>query len=95
MTLYASSEDLALAASKLVHGYRRAGDSGDGMLLLAGVETIDATGVDTGFLKHSYFAEQRSALSDMFYLIHNNARADQRFLDPVDTPEGRYWTFKP
>ena len=95
VTLYASSEDLALAASKLVHGYRRAGDSGEGMLLLAGVETIDATGVDTGFLKHSYFAEQRSALSDMFYLIHDNARADQRFLDPVDTPKGRYWTFKP
>ncbi|OBV37736.1 alpha/beta fold hydrolase [Janthinobacterium psychrotolerans] len=95
VTLYASSEDLALAASKLVHGYPRAGDSGDGMLLLAGVETIDATGVDTGFLKHSYFAEQRSALSDMFYLIHNNARADQRFLDAVDTPRGRYWTFKP
>ena len=95
VTLYASSEDLALAASRLVHGHRRAGDSGDGMLLLAGVETIDATGVDTGFLKHSYFAERRSALSDMFYLIHNNARADQRFLDPVDTPKGRYWTFKP
>lgn len=95
VTLYASSEDLALAASRLVHGHRRAGDSGEGMLLLAGVETIDATGVDTGFLKHSYFAEQRSALSDMFYLIHDNARADQRFLDPVDTPKGRYWTFKP
>ena len=95
VTLYASSEDLALAASRLVHGHRRAGDSGDGMLLLAGVETIDATGVDTGFLKHSYFAERRSALSDMFYLIHNNARADQRFLDPIDTPRGRYWTFKP
>jgi len=95
VTLYASSEDLALAASRLVHGHRRAGDSGDGMLLLAGVETIDATGVDTGFLKHSYFAERRSALSDMFYLIHNSARADQRFLDPVDTPKGRYWTFKP
>ena len=95
VTLYASSEDLALVASRLVHGHRRAGDSGEGMLLLAGVETIDATGVDTGFLKHSYFAERRSALSDMFYLIHNNARADQRFLDPVDTPRGRYWTFKP
>ena len=95
VTLYASSEDLALAASKAVHGYPRAGDSGAGMLILPGVETIDATGVDTGFLKHSYFAEQRSALSDMFYLIHNNARADQRFLDAVDTPRGRYWSFRP
>lgn len=95
VTLYASSEDLALAASKAVHGYPRAGDSGAGMLIVAGVETIDATGVDTSFMKHAYFAEKRSALSDMFYLIRNNARADQRFLDPVDTPAGRYWTFKP
>ena len=59
------------------------------------METIDATGVDTSFMKHSYFAEKRSALSDMFYLIRNQARADQRFLDPVDTLAGRYWTFKP
>ena len=95
VTLYASSQDLALAASKAVHGYPRAGDSGAGMLIVAGVETIDATGVDTSFMKHSYFAEKRSALSDMFYLIRNQARADQRFLDPVDTPAGRYWTFKP
>lgn len=95
VTLYASSQDLALAASKAVHGYRRAGDSGAGMLIVAGVETIDASGVDTSFMKHAYFAEQRSALSDMFYLIRNHARADQRFLDPVDTVAGRYWTFKP
>lgn len=95
VTLYASSQDLALAASKAVHGYPRAGDSGAGMLIVAGVETIDATGVDTSFMKHAYFAEKRSALSDMFYLIRNQARADQRFLDPVDTVAGRYWTFKP
>lgn len=95
VTLYASSQDLALAASKAVHGYPRAGDSGAGMLIVAGVETIDATGVDTSFMKHSYFAEKRSALSDMFYLIRKQARADQRFLDPVDTVAGRYWTFKP
>ena len=95
VTLYASSQDLALAASKAVHGYPRAGDSGAGMLIVAGVETIDASGVDTSFMKHSYFAEKRSALSDMFYLIRNQARADQRFLEPVDTPAGRYWTFKP
>ena len=94
VTLYASSQDLALAASKAVHGYARAGDSGAGMLIVAGVETIDATGVDTSFMKHSYFAEKRSALSDMFYLIRGQARADQRFLDPVDTLAGRYWRFK-
>jgi len=95
VTLYASSDDLALAASKAVHGYARAGDSGPGMQIVAGVETIDATNVDTGFVRHMYFAEKRSALSDMFYLIHKQARADQRFLDPVDTIAGRYWMFRP
>lgn len=94
LTLYASSEDLALAASKVVHGHARAGDSGAGMLILPGMETVEATGVDTGFVKHAYFADQRSALSDIFYLIHNHARADQRFLDAVDGPGGRYWTFR-
>ena len=94
ITLYASSEDLALAASKRVHGYARAGDSGTGLIVMDGVETIDATGVDTSLLKHSYFAEKRSALSDMFYLIKNEARPDQRFLNPVRNAAGRYWAFK-
>lgn len=94
ITLYASSEDLALAASKRVHGYPRAGDSGAGLIVMDGVETIDATGVDTSLLKHSYFAEQRSALSDMYYLIKDEARPDQRFLNPLKTAAGRYWAFK-
>jgi hypothetical protein len=45
--LYASSEDLALVASKSVHGAQRAGDSGPGLVLVPGIETIDATGIDT------------------------------------------------
>ncbi len=94
VTLYASSDDMALAASKKVHGYPRAGDSGAGLLVLDRVETIDATGVDTSLIKHSYFAEKRSALSDIFYLIKNEARADQRFLEAVTVAAGRYWTFK-
>ena len=95
VTLYASSGDLALAASKKVHGYQRAGDTGQGLVVTAGVETIDATGMDTSLLGHSYFAETRSILGDMFYLVRNGQRADERFgLRPVDTQAGRYWVFK-
>ena len=94
VTLYASSEDLALIASKKVHGYPRAGDSGQGLVVVAGIETIDATTTDTSLLGHSYFAETRSVLSDMFYLIRNDQRADQRFgLHGIDTQAGRYWEF--
>jgi esterase/lipase superfamily enzyme len=95
ITLYASSEDLALVASKKVHGYPRAGDSGRGLILIPGIETVDATLVDTSLLGHSYFAESRSVLSDMFYLIRRGQRADMRFgLDRVDDQAGRYWKFK-
>ena len=96
VTLYASSEDLALVASKKVHGYARAGDSGQGLVVVPGIETVDATRVDTSFLGHSYFAEARSVLSDIFYLIRYGKRADQRFgLRPVEAQAGRYWEFKP
>jgi len=95
VTLYASSEDLALVASKKIHGFPRAGDSGQGLVVLAGIETIDATSTDTSLLGHSYFAETRSVLSDMFYLIRTGQRADQRFgLRSIDTESGRYWEFK-
>ena len=59
ITLYASSKDLALVASKKVHGYARAGDAGPGLVVLPGIETIDASTVDTSLLAHSYFAETR------------------------------------
>jgi esterase/lipase superfamily enzyme len=95
ITLYASSNDLALAASKKVHGYPRAGDSGQGLVVVSGIETVDATAVDTSLLGHSFFAEARSVLSDMFYLIRNGQRADQRFgLRPIVSKDGRHWEFK-
>lgn len=96
VTLYASSEDLALTASKKIHGYPRAGDSGDGLVILNGIETIDATSVDTSLVGHSYFAENRSVLSDIYYLVQDGKRADNRFgLRRVSTPTGPYWEFVP
>ena len=94
VTLYASSEDKALLASKKFHRYPRAGDAEAGVVIVKGIETIDATGLDTSLLGHSYYAEVKSILADMFYLIENGLRADNRFaLKPVNTPNGRYWIF--
>jgi esterase/lipase superfamily enzyme len=96
VTLYASSKDLALAASKKVHGYARAGDSGQGIIVVPGIETVDATQVDTSFLGHSYFADTRSVLADMFHMIRDGKRANDRFgLRPVETQSGQHWEFKP
>ena len=92
VTLYASSGDKALLASKAVHGYPRAGDSGEGLVLVEGIETIDASGSNTDLIGHSYYAEDKSVLSDLFYLIRDGVRADHRFgLEEVNSPLGRYW----
>ncbi len=94
-TLYSSSGDIALTASQQVNGYPRAGDSGDGLVVVPGVETIDATSVDTGLYGHSYFAEADSVLSDISYLIKTGWSADRRpGLTPVISPEGIYWSFE-
>ena len=95
ITLYASSEDRALSASRQIHGNSRAGESGRGLVVVPGVETVDATGMDTGFLRHSYFAEARSVLADLFFLIQEGRRPDERFgLRAVESAEGKYWAFK-
>ncbi len=79
LTLYASSKDEALLASKKFHGYARAGDAGDLQLMLAGLEYIDASSVDTGFLGHSYYGDNRSVIADIHYLIDGHLRACKRF----------------
>lgn len=95
ITLYASSQDLALRASKQVHGYPRAGDAGLGLIVMPGIETIDASQVDTSLLGHSYFAEASSVLSDIYYLIRDGERADRRFgLRRIEGAAGAHWEFK-
>ena len=95
ITLYVSSKDIALIASKKVHRYPRAGESGRGLVVVPGIETVDATGVDTGFLGHSYFADTRTVLSDMSTLFKTGQRAGQRFgLRDAGTHNNRYWSFK-
>jgi len=78
ITLYVNSDDLALKASKLLHGNARAGDAGESLVLIDGVETIDATGIDTSLLSHSYFADTNSIISDIFDIIQSGKRAINR-----------------
>ncbi len=96
VTLYASSEDKAIIASREIHQNPRAGEAGKNIVIAKGIETIDSTGMDTSFLKHSYYAETKSVLSDMFYLINDRKRARNRFgLQEITESRGIYWQFKP
>lgn len=95
ITLYAASDDMALVTSKSLHAYPRAGDSADGIIVAEGMDTIDATGMDTGLLRHSYFAESQSVLSDIFHLIRDGRRAAERDgLTALEGESGGYFGFE-
>ncbi len=92
VTLYASSDDNALIASKQVHGYPRAGESGSQLVVVAGVETIDVSGIDLSLLGHSYYGDSQVILGDLFQLVHDGLPASQRqTLQPRDWSGLQYW----
>jgi esterase/lipase superfamily enzyme len=96
VTLYASERDKALKASKKIHGFPRAGEAGKTLLVLSGVDTIDASMVDTDFLGHSGFAEDRPIMQDVHSLVQHNDPPNKRFgLEQRASNLGTYWFFKP
>ncbi len=78
VTLYASSDDQALIASKRVHGYPRAGESGANIVIVPGVETIDVSGIDLSLLGHSYYGDSEPMLRDLFGVVRARLIAPQR-----------------
>ncbi len=93
ISLYASAHDKALEASSQVHGgYPRAGNLEDGVVIAPGLDTIDASDVETGFLAHSYFAETPSVISDLILLFNRGLGPEERSgLSAVEHPDGTYW----
>lgn len=95
ITLYASSNDRALAASKRLHGGARAGESGEHLIVTNGIETVDASDTDTDLIGHSYYGDRRSVLADMWYLINGQLPAAKRCClqgkPSQDAP--KYWVF--
>jgi esterase/lipase superfamily enzyme len=95
-TLYASSRDIPLRVSKLLHGYPRAGDAGTGLVVVDGVDTIDASNVNTALgLGHSYFATTISILRDLRDLIVKGEGPDVRFeIEPFWAMPGKCWRYR-
>lgn len=94
VTLYASSKDKTLQASSKIHGCCRAGLGGSNIVISEGLESVDATAIDTGFLSHSYFAETRPLLTDLNLLLAQGMRAASRPLlggKPVGNPTYYYF----
>lgn len=94
-TLYANSQDRALAASRWKHSYPRAG-GGEDVVVVPYVDTIDATGHATDFMSHSYFAGPTPVITDLYYVVRSfvppgkRARLRRRERGPLV-----YWRMAP
>lgn len=96
VTLYASSRDKALKASMKIHEASRAGESGENIVIVPSVDTVDASRVDTDFLGHATFANRRELLGDIFELLSKGTPPHKRFaLEPKKHRRGKHWAFKP
>jgi esterase/lipase superfamily enzyme len=93
-TLYASSNGYAMKASKAYHTYPRLGDAGDEIVVLPGLDTIDASNVDTSFMRHSYYGDERTMIADLYYLLDGKPPEQRHGLEPMECSKGDYWTFK-
>lgn len=95
VTLYASARDRALQIARDVISFPRVGDTASGIIIHDRIETVDATAVDTSFVGHSYYGDNKSVMFDLFHLLHERRSANDRFgLESVVTARGTYWRFR-
>lgn len=93
-TLYASSKDRALKEARRRQVYPRAGDADD-IVVVPGIDSIDASDLETDFLSHSYYGDHRSVVSDLHELLEYGAPPGKRFgMRGVPTATPRYWKFR-
>jgi esterase/lipase superfamily enzyme len=94
-TVYASSSDLALMASKVVHGFQRVGETTGGVFVYPGIETIDASSASSSSraLGHSYVVDTPSVIGDIRSVVLNRASTKQRGLTSTGTVPNVYWKF--
>lgn len=80
LTMYASSGDAALKASQEIHGNDRLGLSGSNLTVLEGMDTVDASQIDTSLLGHNYYGSQKVVMEDILGLIIRGLEPPQRKL---------------
>jgi esterase/lipase superfamily enzyme len=105
-TLYASSHDMALWASKVVYHdkKKRAGDADPEIDIMPHLDSVDASLVDTALVgwrnddlpRHSYYRTSWTVISDLEMLISYNMPPDLRGLEAKQTKaKEQYWILKP
>ena len=92
-TIYASSSDLALKASRAMHGFERVGDTSGKVFVYKGMETIDASKVSLVMraFGHSYLMDSKSVLKDLHTIVRERLPANMRGLTETGKLPDLYW----
>ncbi|MEA3247323.1 MAG: alpha/beta hydrolase [Gemmatimonadota bacterium] len=93
VTLYASSDDDALRASRAVNGVWRLGLGGDSLTVLDGMDTIDASRVRADALGHTLFGNP-GFLADLALLLGDGRPPLERRLLQVRRGDLTFWRFR-
>ena len=93
-TLYASSPDKALQASESLRQSRRLGQAGETIVVLEGMDTIDASRVDTDWIGHGYIATTKQVIDDVFMLLTHDLPPADRNLEPLEKGDLTYWALR-
>ncbi|MFE9913209.1 alpha/beta hydrolase [Streptomyces clavifer] len=95
-TLYVSGRDRALAVSRSLADYPRAGQAGDTVIVAAGLDTVDVTELGADLLGHSYVGRHRNVLADLHGLLRHGHPPSERYgLTRMSHADGEYWSFQP
>ena len=79
ITLYASSNDTPLKASRQLNGHPRLGEAGEFLTVAEGMETIDVSPVGRyQILGHEYFYFHPKVAADLIALLSSGKSAAQR-----------------
>ncbi|MCM2375077.1 alpha/beta hydrolase [Aporhodopirellula aestuarii] len=93
-TLYCSKNDWALYASDRFNDGPRAGDSSDQVIVAVGLDTVDASDMDTELLGHSYYGSCMPLIEDVRMLLTENLSPEDRRLKAQQTAQKiPFWMF--
>ena len=94
ITLYSSSADKAIKASQKIHRNPRAG--GPPLVIIPGVDSIDASEMGSGWLQHSYVTDAWALPSYLHALLFSDTPAEHRFgLEKRGGKDGIHYAFRP
>jgi len=93
VTVYASSSDLALRASRALHRFGRVGETNPGVFVYPRIDTIDASGASSVIRAygHSYIMDSQAVLKDIHGVIQQRVSAKQRGLAEVGNAPNSHW----